>query len=119
MSFDALREWALSVQVDCTGIPITVTRPAPDDTQVNTTGVWIERPLEEPRPFGRDVQHLGARKVLGIRRSTELQSAPRGTLILAAELEGGPVKTWRVDGGYQAAVEPDLMRLVLVQTADV
>lgn len=117
MSFDALAEWALSVQFDCTGVPITVTRPAPDDTPIVTSGVWLQRPLEEPRPFGKDVQHVSARKVLGIVRTAELQSVPRGTLILAPELEGGPIKTWRADG-YDAAVEPDLMRVILMQTAD-
>lgn len=118
MTFDALRGWALSVQFDCTGVPITVTMPAPDDTPIVTTGVWLERPLDEPRPFGRDLQQLGARKVMGIIRTTDLPSVPRGTLILAPEREGGPIKTWRVDGGYEAAVETDLMRPVLVQTAD-
>lgn len=117
MSFDALMEFALLVQFDCTGLPIAVTRPAPDDTPVTTTGVWIQRPLDESRPYGKDFQQGGPRKVLGIIRTTELPTVPRGTVIFAAELEGGTVKTWRVDG-YEAAVEPDLMRVILVQTAD-
>lgn len=114
MSLDALRASALDATFNILGVPITVTRPAPDDTPIVTTGVWLERPLEEPRAFGQDFQRLDARKVLGIIRTSTLQSVPRGTMILAPELEGTIDKTWQVDG-YSNAVEPDLLRVLVVQ----
>lgn len=107
----------LQTMFNIAGVPITVTRPSPDDTPVTTTGMWIQRPLEEQRPFGKDMQQYGARKVLGIIRTDDLQTAPRGTVILAPETDDGVVKTWKVDG-FESAVEPDLLRVILVATAD-
>lgn len=95
------------------GLPITVTRPSPDDTPVPGTGVWMPEPLEEPRSIGVDFQRAEPRKVLAIPRSDALPSIPRGSVIAAAELLGGPVQNWRVDG-YDAATEVDLMCVRLV-----
>jgi hypothetical protein len=44
------------------GLDIQVTRPAPDDTPVPTTGVWIPPPLEETRPVGTDFQRHEPRR---------------------------------------------------------
>lgn len=104
---------SIAAALSAFGVPATVTRPAPDATPIPTTGIWTT-PLAEVEPFGTDFQTLGARKVLAIARSATLPSAPRGTVILAAESQGGVLKTWRVDG-YDGPVRPDEMRLRLVE----
>ena len=128
MSLDGLRAVALGVQFAVMGVAITVTRPAPDDQPIGTMGIWLE-PLEEARAMaGTDFQRLDARKILAVPRSDTLPSLPRGTTIAAAELEGGLVKLWRVDGYHTGshlttptsgrAVEPDLMRVSVMQMSD-
>jgi hypothetical protein len=117
MSLDAIRGVALAAQVAVTGVAIAVTRPAPDDLLVATTGIWLG-PLEETRPMGTDFQRTGARKAMAVPKTASLPNLPRGTLIVAPEegFETGPLLNWRVDG-YLAAVDPDLMRVVLIPMA--
>lgn len=97
------------------GLSITVTRPAPDEGPVVTTGVWVP-PLTEAQPFGTDFQRREPRKVMAIERSVALPSLPRGTTILAAEEDGATVRTWRVDGLERT--EADLFRVSLVPLSD-
>src|SRR4051794_31886134 len=99
------------------GLPITVTRPSPDDTPVTTTGVWLPIPIDEKRPIGTDFQRAEPRKVLSIPRDRVVKNVPRGSTVLAAEYAGGPVKTWRVDG-YDGPTEADLLHVRLVVMAD-
>lgn len=105
---------SMAAALSAFGVPATVTRPAPDDTTISTTGIWT-RPRAEDQPFGTDFQKLGSRKVFAVPRSAGLPSAPRGTLVVAAEMRGSTAKTWRVDG-YDGPLEPDEMRLVLIET---
>lgn len=93
------------------GLPITVTRPLPDDGPIVTTGVWV-RPLVEEQPFGTDLRRREPRKVMAIPRDATLTQVPRHTTILAAEEAGATVKTWRVDG-YDRT-EADEFRVILV-----
>jgi len=115
MSLDALRSVALAAQAAVTGVQATVTRPSPDDTPVVTTIMWLG-PLEESRPDGTDFQRTASRKELAVLKTAQLPNCPRGTIILAPEegYETGPILTWRVDG-YLAAVDPDLMRVAVIQ----
>jgi hypothetical protein len=99
------------------GLDIQVTRPAPDDTPVPTTGVWIPPPLEETRPVGTDFQRREPRKILAVPRTTTLPNAPRGSIVLAPEAAGAAILTWKVDG-YDKPVEPDLMRLIVVRSSE-
>jgi hypothetical protein len=98
------------------GVPATVTRPAPNNTPLLTTGIWMS-PTAESEPFGTDFQKLGTRKVFAVPRSAALSSVPRGTIVVAAEMLGAALKTWRVDG-YAGPAEPDQLRLFLVDTGN-
>lgn len=94
------------------GVPATVTRPAPDNTPVVTTGVWV-RPLhEEQEPFGANRRRREPRQVLSLPRTSALATMPEGTLIVAPEEAGGPSVTWRWDGMEQA--ESDCWRVIVV-----
>lgn len=99
------------------GVPITVTRPSPDDTPVTTSGIWMALSADETRPIGVDFQHAAPRKVLAIRLDAALPTIPRGSLVLAPDLQGGTVKSWRVDR-TDRPYEVDEFRVLLVQTAD-
>ena len=79
------------------GVPATVTRPAPDNTPVISTGIWLPPPLDEPRPVGTDFQRRDPRRRLSLPRSAALAKLPRGTIIVAAERLGDAAQTWRVD----------------------
>lgn len=114
MSFDSVRALALDIAFSNIGVPATVTRPAPDNAPVVTTGIWLE-PEQETQPFGTDFQNRGPRKVMALRRTAALQNAPRGTAIVAPELAAGVAKHWRVDG-YARPVDADEMRVILIET---
>jgi hypothetical protein len=94
------------------GLPITVT--VPHGTAVSTTGIWVN-PLAEPMPYGADYARREPRKVLAIPRTAALDAVPRGSVIVAAESDGGPVVTWRADG-LDGQTLHDEMRVVVVQT---
>jgi hypothetical protein len=104
MDLGSLRTLVREVNVLAHGVAATVTRPAPDNTPVSTTGIWLVTPLTEDQPFGIDVRRVDARRVLAITKTTALGTMPRGTVIAAAEEPGGTVKTWRVDGIERADV---------------
>lgn len=93
------------------GVPVTVTRPAPDDTPIETVGVWI--PSDTPDvPTGSDARRREERKVLGLQRE-KVPTLPRGTQVLAPELKGGTVLRWRVDTVER--VDADEYRAALVR----
>jgi len=106
---------AFAAAMEAFGVPATVTRPAPDNTPVETTGVWVSS-LEEARPVGTDFQRRDPRRVMALPRDV-LSTLPRGTMVVAAEELGGVVKTWKVDG-LDRVVEADCWRGILVATAD-
>lgn len=93
------------------GVSATVTRPAPDHAPVTATVIWVSAPKDEAQPFGSDLSRRGPRRVLAIDRS-ELDSVPRGTLIVTTEQAGGATKTWRVDGVER--VTPAFLYLIVV-----
>ena len=94
------------------GVPATVTRPAPDNTPVLTTGVWV-RPLhEEQEPFGANRRRREPRQVLSLPRSSALPTMPEGTFIVAPEEAGGTPVTWRWDG--LELTETDCWRVIVV-----
>lgn len=116
MSLDALRGLALGATFDVLSVAITVTRPAPDNSPIVTTGIWLDS-LEEDRPVGTDLTRREPRRVMAVQRTASLGSMPRTTIIVAPELEGGSSLSWRVEG-YERSMEPDLMRVVLVRISD-
>lgn len=103
---------ALDPILSAFGVPATVTRPAPENTPVPTTGVWV-RPLHEERePFGSNRRRREPRQILSLPRTTDLATMPEGTFIVAPEYVGGPDITWRWDGLEQA--ESDCWRVIVV-----
>jgi hypothetical protein len=110
MDLGPLRALTCVLVQDAFGVPATVTLPL--SNPVTTTGVWV-RALEEAQPFGTDLVRRDPRRVLAIPRTAVLDAVPRGTVILAAEMEGGPTRMWRVDGLERT--EADLFRVIVVQ----
>jgi|SRR5581483_6620608 len=108
----AQRALMLKVNLAAHGIAITVTRPG--EPVVAATGIWHVAKRDD-QPYGTDFQNIGARRVMTIARSGTVPNAPRGTVITAADIDGGVTKSWRVDG-YDAPAEADYMRLILVET---
>lgn len=114
MDLGPLRTLASSLTQSVLGVAATVTRPAPDDTPVVTTGIWTTAPLDEARPFGVDFQRRDPRRVLALPRRT-LATVPRGTTISAPEMPGGTAQTWVVDG--LDTIDADTIRVVVVPSA--
>lgn len=106
--------WALPVSITqaVMGVPITVTRPAPDDTPIATRGIWRPAPLEDSRPYGTDFQRVGPRRVMAIGKA-DVDDLPRGSIIAAPEVIDGVTKNWRVDG-FDPQVDPYQWRVILV-----
>lgn len=77
------------------GVAITVTPPA--GAPVNTTGIW-HSPQAEAQPYGTDLRRRDPRRVMEIPRDATLDDVPRGSIVLAVDVDGGLVKTWRADG---------------------
>lgn len=94
------------------GVPATVTRPAPDDAPIPTTGIWVTGAGDEGQPYGTDFRRTDPRRQLAFLRSA-LETLPRGTEITAPEVLGGTVKTWRVDQ-IGDATDSEFWRAVVV-----
>ena len=92
------------------GVPVTVTRPAPEDTPIETEGVW-HAPMTDQVPTGLDLTRADPQRVMALRRDA-VPTVPRGTVLAAPETIGGPVALWRLDG--VARWEIDLVRVPVV-----
>jgi hypothetical protein len=57
---------------------------------------------------------VDAKRIAVFPKTDELGELPRGTVVEAAEVEGGTVKTWRADG-YAGPVMFDEIRVFLVE----
>ena len=110
MDLGALRALVSDVNFSAHGVPATVTRPFPDDTPIETIGIWLT-PITEDVPLGVDFQKREARHVFALQRST-VPTVPRGTIILAPEWSHGTALRWRVDGHVQR--EADHTRVTVV-----
>lgn len=99
-----------SVAMACFGVPATVTRPAPDATPIETTAVWVPS-ATEGQPIGMEFQRQVAIRVLALPRDL-VPTVPRGTLVVAPEMLGGDVRTWRVDSTDR--IEYDHTRVVVL-----
>jgi hypothetical protein len=96
--------------VEAFGVPATVTRPAPEDTPIETTGVWVSPTLME-MPVGMDLQRAERRRIFSLRRDA-VPTVPRGTLIEAPERESDAVLRWRVNGIEMA--DADHVRVIVI-----
>lgn len=110
MDLGPLRTLALEINLAAHGVSATVTRPAPDDTPVETTGIWHTAPPEDAQPYGTDFRRREPRRILALPRA-DLPTMPRGTTISAPETIGGTAKTWTVDGLER--VEADTWRVLV------
>lgn len=113
MDIWALRALSLTVNLRAHGVPVTVTRPAPDNTPVETTGIWLA-PLNDDRPVGGDFSRRDPRRLMALPITSALPSAPRGTVIAAREIGATVTANWRVDG-YDDRIDPDVMRVILLR----
>lgn len=104
----------IAVALEAFGVPATVTRPAPNNDPIVTTGFWMS-PLQELDPYGRDRKRRDPRRVFVLPRPT-VPSLDRGAVIVAAEVAGDTELTWRVDG-LEQTVDPDHWRAIVVQVA--
>ncbi len=89
------------------GLPATVTLPG--EEPVDTTAIWLGPVLVEVE--GVLVQTSGPQAVLALPR-TDVPTVPRGTLIEAAEIDGGPVRSWSVEAVHAMTV--DEVRLIVI-----
>jgi hypothetical protein len=101
------------------GVPATVMRPAPDDTPIETTGIWIS-PLTAEMPSGLEFRttelRMTERRYLLALPRADVPTIPRGTRIAAPEVLGQVDQWWRVDGVEQA--DSDHHRVLLVPDPD-
>lgn len=109
------RALALDIQFDVLGVPATVTRPWPDDTAIETRGIWVTpgltRPFLEAVPSEFDIQRRDRHRVIALKVS-DVPTVPKGTRIEMAERDGDDPLTWRVDGTEYA--DADHRRVVVV-----
>ena len=87
------------------GLAAIVVRPG--DDPIVTTAVWMP---EGTTDGGVEIVRAVPRKILAF-RVDEVPSAPYGTLVMAADIDGGDAKVWRVDEIGQ--VEADLIRVIV------
>jgi hypothetical protein len=96
MDLAALRNVVLGVNFSTHGVPAQVTRPAPDDTVIATTVIWLTTGSEQ-LPNGAGFGRVGPTHQMAIRLD-EVPTVPIGTLIQAAPPTGGSALGWKVDG---------------------
>lgn len=109
----------VGVLLSAFGVAATVTRPAPDNAPIPTTGIWFkpggsQQDELQTQPYGTDLRRWDSRRLIALPRS-EVATLPNGTTIAAPEDADGAVKTWRVDGlapgtdseFWQAIVKPE------------
>lgn len=77
------------------GVPATVTRPAPDNTPITTTVVWIF-PTTEDQPTGAAWSRRERQRMLALNRD-DVPTVPRTTTIVCPERDGEDDMTWTVD----------------------
>lgn len=96
-------------------VPVTVTRPYPNETPAVVTGVWLTWHAEDA-VSGGFIQRREPMRVIAIRSDLGLGVVPRGTVLEAPEDQGGAVKRWRVDGIEQS--ESGLVRYRVIPNPD-
>lgn len=117
MDLSSLRTLVLTLNQRAHGVAATVTRPAPDNTPVSTTGIWVTS-REDQQPFGADLLRREPRRVMALPRyaadgtTVLLATMPRDTTVSAPEKLGGTAVTWTVTG-LDESIQPDQWRVIL------
>lgn len=110
MDLGPLRALVRDLNFAAHGFPITVTRPYPDDEEIETRGIWV-LPLTVDTPGGIEFTRRDPQRVLALRKD-EVPTVPRGTVVLAPEYSGGEDRRWRVEGPER--IEADHVRVLVV-----
>lgn len=98
----------LTAALDAFGQSATVTPPG--GSAVTTRAIWLP-PVTTELPAGGALQRAEPLRVLSVPKA-DVAQVPRGTVIAAAEVPGGAVLNWKVDGFER--VDPDHHRVVVV-----
>jgi hypothetical protein len=112
VDFTALRALATGINFSVLGLPVLVTRP--HDADIETTGIWLTA-TTDGMPGAGEFRRQEVRRVMAIRRVSEIESVPRGSVVTAREYDCGPEQRWIVDGVER--VEQDHVRVILVPEA--
>lgn len=91
----------LDSALDAFGVDATVT--APGGSPVATRVIWLP-PTTIESPPGSAFRRVESKRVVALPASA-VPSTPRGTIVSAPELPGGPVANWRVDEGEKVAAD--------------
>jgi hypothetical protein len=110
MDLGDLRALVLTTNLATHGIPVTVTRPFPDDTPIVTRGIWMTDTTGGV-PGSLDFQRREPTRVMVLSRAA-VPTVPRGTRIVAPENPGGEDATWRVDAIER--IEADHVRVMVI-----
>lgn len=98
----------LGSALDAFGVDATVT--VPGGSPVSTRVIWLP-PITNENPPGSGLRRVESKRVLALPASA-VPAAPRGTIVNAPELPGGPSANWRVDEGEKVAA--DEYRVIVV-----
>jgi hypothetical protein len=96
MDLAALRGVVLEVNFSTHGVAAQVTRPAPDDTVIATTVIWLTAGSEQ-LPNGSGFGRVGPTHLMAVRLDA-VPTVPIGTVIMAAPAGGTVAVGWKVDG---------------------
>jgi hypothetical protein len=98
-------------------VDAVVTRPAPDDTPIDTRVIWITTRSEDV-PIGAEfTRREPNQRVMALRRD-QVPTVPRGTIVLAPEQRGGPILGWRVDSFELQEVDNHRVRVLRAPEVD-
>jgi hypothetical protein len=97
------------------GVPATVTRPAPDNAPIETTGVWISPDTME-FPVGTDFQRKERQYLIAFMRR-EVPTVPRASVVVAPKVLDGPRFQWLADGVARAD-DPDMHYVIVVPATE-
>lgn len=103
---DARVPFALAL--DAFGVPATVT--VPNGGPIVTHGIWVT-PTTEDRPGSLDVRRREPTRTFAL-PIADVPAVPKGTVIVAPEMDGLEAQRWRVDGF--PTVEVDHVRVLVV-----
>ena len=79
--------------LDAFGVDATVT--VPDGVPVATVVFWLP-PVTVEVPAGEQFRRVEARRVIVVSKA-DVPQLPRGTVIVAPEVDGGDDRTWVID----------------------
>ena len=109
MSFGPLRALTLDLNFDFAhGTPATITRPSQSPI---STYVIPSRHVFDDQPVGAEFSNREPRRLFAVRRD-EVPELEPGTIINAAEQQGGTLIDWRVDGIEETTEDHFMARVI-------